>query len=213
MKIKYTFDINDEPHTSVSTGKRQATITYTGPRFLYVEVCSELEKALVVVHSTDSEPDLDTALERLSAIDSRSIIEIDGSQQPLVASIISGFYSLEIPDYEEELPNGTVYKHAHCDTPDISEIFNIHSMKFDIEKKDFVEYLYHVIPTTKDDMVVAVEMILEKVEAALADPLKGFTDEEVAALNTYKDQLNAYITDIETHDHWKIDFPFCSTPY
>ena len=208
MIINHTFKINDEPLSSKSTGIRSATLKYTGSKFIYAEVCNATKKFQTVVHWAE-QPELDSAKSKNSDITTRTIVEVDASKLPLLASIISDRYELTVDDYTETLSDGTLYEYKYSTPAALAEIFDIHNLKFDIQKGDIEEYRYITIGASKDEFIQSVSTIVDRVAQSLLE--NQFSSDEITAISQYKTDLESVITKVNAGiPHWKIPYPTCS---
>lgn len=208
MNKVHKFTINDEPFVDVSTGKRQATLVYKGGRYVYAEICTETGKIQAPVHTSD-EPEMETALERLTLMDTRKIIEIDANINPIAAAIIlDSFYTLEIPNYEEVLPSGQTYTHEYSDTAKLGDIYKITDLIFDLEKNDF-DYTYDINNVSDQDFVQSIDAQLEYIQQQLTE--NTYSDAQMNEIDAFKQELldlkAAYDGSVK---HWKVGFPSCS---
>lgn len=209
MNKVHTFNINDEPFVNVSTGKRQATLIYKGPRYVYAELDIELEKIQAPVHASE-EPELEAAEERLTIDPTRKIICIDADENPIAAAIIwgSSCYTLGIPTYKETLPDGNEYVYDYGEEPHLDDIFDIKNMIFIDEKNDF-DYTYDINNVTDEDFIESVENVLTYIEDQLKQ--NSYSESQMTEINEFKSKLVAIK---ESYDgsvkHWKFEFPTCS---
>jgi hypothetical protein len=208
MNKIHTFVINDEPLIDKSTGLRTATLIYKGGRFVYAEVCTETGKIQAPVHTSD-EPEMQVALERLTLMDTRKIIVIDADVNPVAAAIIEDcHYSLEIPNYVEDLPNGKQFVYEYSDAVKLGEIYDIPNMAFDLEKNDF-NYRYMINDITDEEYIQSIDAQLTFIDDQLLE--NSYTDSQMVKINDFKQSLldlkSTYDGSIK---HWKIQFPTCS---
>lgn len=210
MRKQVTFYINDEPLVATATEKRQATITYDGPRYLYVEYCSDECCVMAPVHQSE-EPELEVAEERRTIDECRSIIEIDARDNVFtVCAFMPTMYKLSIPDYTETLPDGTEYTYEYNDDPTLDDIYDMKNMKFDPETKDFKEWLYDINDISDEEFIQSID---DAIASANDDINDGFVDEsdlpKMAAHITELEQLKEdYTTGIYGPvPHWKLGFP------
>jgi hypothetical protein len=214
MRIEKQIRINDEPWGGVDTGKRSATLVYKGPKYVYLEYDAVTDKVQQLTHISESEPDMEGALEKLTPIEGRSIIEIDAVENIIAASYFWDIYELTVEDYVEQLENGETYTYTYS-SPNgkLSEIFDFNKMTWDLENNDYDEYKFMVAPVTDAEMLVSVDMILEKVQDSLENNTSlSSTDRE--AIEVFEVALNKFKTDMALGvENWKMAFPICSVPY
>lgn len=209
MNKVHTFDINDEPFVNVSTGKRQATLIYKGPRYVYAELDIELKRIQAPVHASE-EPELEIAEERLTQEPTRKIICIDADENPIAAAIIWGTssYTLEIPKYVEELSDGTEYVYDYGEDPSLDDIFDLKNMDFNFEENDF-EYTYDINDVSDEDFIQSVDYILEHIAIQLKE--NSYSPSQLTEINDFKAKVTAIKENYDgSIKHWKFEFPTCS---
>jgi len=212
MRIEKEYIINDEPWISTSTGKRKINLIYTGPQFLYAEV-DNLSHVLAITHICDSGPELQIAMEKLTPIEGRSIVQIDAAKSTLAASHFWNCYKFSIENYVENLPNGQTYTHTYSEEPQLSEIYDFNKMDFDKNKADFVEYKFITAPVTDSVMLESIDTIISKVNLAKTEN-QSLTSENKVELDKYISDLNKFKSDMASGiPNWKMPFPTCSIPY
>lgn len=206
MRKQVTFYINDEPLVATATEQRQATITYEGPRYLYVEYCSEEQTVTAPVHMSD-EPEMEAAEERRTQLDCRSIIEIDAQNDGIFTHCVymPTMYRLSIPDYTETLPNGDEYTYEYPDDPSLDDIYDLKNMTFDPETKDFI-WIYDVNDITEEEFIESIDDALSSINDDIDEGI--FDADDMVKVNEYKAALTEFK---ESYDgsikHWKLEFP------
>ena len=210
MRKQVTFYINDEPLLATATEQRQATLTWDGPRYLYVEYCSDEECVMAPVHWSE-EPEPEEAEERRTMDECRQIIELDVHENLFAMCVFMPTdYRMTVPDYTETLPDGTVYSFEYPDDPNLDDVYDIKNMKFDPTTKDFKEWLYDVNDISDEEFVESIDGALVSIQDDIDD---GFIDEsDMTTVNEYIAKLNelkeSYTTGVYGPvQHWKIDFP------
>lgn len=210
MKKTVTFYINDEPLSPTATEQRQATIKYDGPRYLYLEYCTDEECVMAPVHWSE-EPELEVAEERRTIDDCRVILELDAQDTVFpIAVMLNTTYKMTIDNYTETLPDGEVYTFEYPEDPDLDSIYDIKNMRFNPETKDYDEWLYDVNDVTDEEFLESIDGALQSVNDDIDEG--EFTEEEMVAVNAYKAELNQlkidYVTGIYGPvPHWKLGFP------
>lgn len=213
MRIKQEIIINDEPWIAEATGKRTATLTYNGPRYVYLEYDTERDEVMALAHISESTPDMEGALEKLTPLDTRIMLEIDAEERLIIAAHFWDIYTLEVEKYVEELADGSTYTYEYNETPKLGEIFSFHNIVWDAEKNDFETYPFVVSATTDKDMEESVNVITEKIKNALVENT-ALTDEEKSGLNDYLKKLAKFKKNLSSGiEHWKMEFPICNIPY
>lgn len=212
MQIEKEYIINDEPWISTATGIRKINLVYKGPRYLYAEV-DHLNKVQVITHISDTVSDMAAALEKLTPIEGRSIVEIDAEQATLAASYFWSSYSFSLDDYVENLSNGQTYTYNYSDPPLLTDIYDFNKMTFDKSKKDFTDYKFVVAPVSDSEMIASIDSLISKIELAKIENTL-LTSSDLTELDRYIANLNQFKTDMSAGiEHWKMPFPICSIPY
>jgi hypothetical protein len=213
MRIEQQIRINDEPWVAEDNGVRTATLVYTGPRYVYLEYDTVTGRVQQLAHISESESDMEGALERLSQFEDRAMAEVDALERIIVAAHFWHGYQLQVANYVEELENGETYTYEyHSPDAKLGEIFDFNNMTWDQEKNDFNEYKFYANPVTQENMLESIEMILEKVEESLSNTNISESDREIIAV--YKTELIKFRTDMGLGvECWKMAFPVCSVPY
>jgi len=186
MKKVFTIDINDEPLIQTSTGKRQATITYTGGRYVYTEVCMLINKTYALVHASDTntEEDEQIAQERLTQQEGRVILLIDAEENPITACIITDQYTMKVDNYAEELPNGTTWTYDYPQDPGLRDIFDIINATFDPETKNY-GYKYIDFGSTTEQFIESIDDMIKVID----DAVEEYTEEELVKIMQYREDL------------------------
>lgn len=214
MKIEKQIRINDEPWSAANTGKRTATLVYNGPKYLYLEYDSVTDKVLQPTHIAEFATDLAGALEKLTPIEGRSIVEINAEISIIAASYFWDNYELTVADYEENLENGETYTYAYT-SPNVKlgEIFDFPKMTWGLETGDFDEYKFMLPPVSESEMTESIDLILGKVQDSLANSTvlsaadRNSIDIYIIAMNKFKADMASGV------ESWKMAFPICSVAY
>jgi hypothetical protein len=213
MRIEQQIRINDEPWVAEDNGIRKATLIHTGPRYIYLEYDTVTGKIQQMMHLSESESDMETALSRMTPTENRAIAEVDALERIIVASHFWHGYQLKVEDYVEELENGETYTYKyHSPDAKLGEIFDFNNMVWNQEKNDFNEYKFYANPVTEEDMLKSIEMILVKVQASLDGT--DISDQDKVTIAAYKTALIKFKTDMALGvESWKMAFPVCTVPY
>jgi hypothetical protein len=191
MKKVFTIDINDEPLIQTSTGKRQATITYTGKRYVYTEVCMLINKTYALVHASDTntEEDAQIAHERLTQEEGRVIMLIDAEENPITACIITDQYTMTVDNYVEELPNGTTWTYDYPEDPGLRDIFDIINATFDPETKNY-SYKYLDAEITDEEFIASIDDMIKVIDETTE--LNEYTEEELPKIAVFREELESF---------------------
>jgi hypothetical protein len=191
MKKVFTIDINDEPLIQTSTGQRQATITYTGKRYVYTEVCMLINKTYALVHASDTntEEDEQIAQNRLTQEEGRVIMLIDAEENPITACIITDQYTMTVDNYVEELPNGNTWTYDYPQDPGLRDIFDIINATFDPETKNY-SYKYLEQGVTDEEFIKSIDDMIKVIDETME--LNEYTDEELPKITAYRAELENF---------------------
>lgn len=212
MRIEKIIDINDEPFSATSTGKRKVKVLYNGPRYIYLEV-DELSTVQAVMHSSENMPESHIASQKLTPIPGREVIELDADKTTIAACHFWNSYTLEVEDYSETLPNGKIYSFEYSDQPLIGEIWDFNRMKWNSSKKDFDTYKFLECPVSQQQILESCDLIQSKVQIAVVEN-GTLTADQRSSLNDYIIQVNQFKADVNSGiKHWKLPFPVCDIPY
>lgn len=186
MKKVFTININNEPLIQTSTGKRQATIIYTGKRYVYTEVCMLINKTYALVHASDTntEEDEQIAHERLTQEEGRVIMLIDAEENPITACIITDQYTMTVDNYVEELPNGTTWTYDYPEDTGLRDVFDIINATFDPETKNY-SYNYIDFGSSTAEFIASIDGMIKVVD----DAVDEFTEEELVKMMQYRGEL------------------------
>lgn len=214
MKVTKQIRINDEPWSAADTGKRTATLVYTGPKYLYLEYCGVTDKVLTLTHFTESSPDLAGALEKLTPIEGRSIVEINAETSTIAAAYFWDHYELIVADYVEKLENGETYTYAYSSpSPKLGEIFDFYKMTWGLETGDFDEYKFMLPACSESEMLESINTIIAKIQDSLANNT-SLTDAERNSITVYIGELNKFKADMAAGvESYKMGFPICTVAY
>jgi len=214
MRIVKQIRINDEPWSAADTGKRTATLIYQGPTYLYLEYDGATDKVLQLTHISESAPDLAGALEKLTPIEGRSIVEINAETSTTAACYFLDRYELIVTDYVEKLENGETYTYAYSSpSPKLGEIFDFYKMTWGLETGDFDEYKFMVAPVSESEMTESINSILVKVQDSLANNT-ALSASDRTSIEAYIVALNKFKADMAAGvESYKMAFPICSIPY
>lgn len=191
MKKVFTIDINDEPLIQTSTGKRQATITYTGKRYVYAEVCMLINKTYALVHASDTntKEDAQIAHERLTQEEGRVIMLIDAEENPITACIITDQYTMTVDNYTEVLPNGTTWTYDYPQDPGLRDIFDIINATFDPETKNY-RYKYLDAGITDEEFIASIDDMIKVIDETTE--LNEYTEGELPKIAVFREELESF---------------------
>jgi hypothetical protein len=194
MKKVFTIDINDEPLIQTSTGKRQATVTYTGKRYVYTEVCMLINKTYALVHASDTntEEDEQIAQERLTQQEGRVIMLIDAEENPITVCVITDEYTMKVDNYTEELSNGDTWTYEYPSDLGLRDIFDIINATFDPETKNY-GYKYIDFGSNTEEYIASIDDMIKVVD----DAVEEYTEEDLVKMMQYREDLVTFRDSID----------------
>ena len=209
MNKSFNIAMPNKPYVEdFSEGKVQAA-TYTGPRYLKVQYHNDTKYIANIINEGDTMEDLN---EGPSAVmENHTSTVIDADSDTLVAAYLNNMYETgEVADYSEDLgttdANGDAetWEYVWNDNGVIHQIYLQGTAKFENNAVVAPEFRTHAI--TRDSFNETVTNQIDQCTAELARD-DVYTDDEKAAITTYKTWLEGISTKYAAVDHWKIPFP------
>lgn len=128
----FTYALTDEYLSQTDELKRIGTWTYTGPDKLWIFIDKETKKIKSRFHYTERDNGADTPTPH----DSLKIF-IDATVNPLIASMIHNEVNYaELPQFEETLPDGSIYAYPDPVAPD--HTYELTEIQYDEGTQQFV---------------------------------------------------------------------------
>ena len=209
MNKSFNIAMPNKPYVEdFSEGKVQAA-TYTGPRYLKVQYHNDTKYIANIINEGDTMEDLN---EGPSAVmENHTSTVIDADSDTLVAAYLNNMYETgEVADYSEDLgttdDNGDAetWEYVWNDNGVIHQIYLQGTAKFENNAVVAPEFRSHAI--TRDSFNETITNQIDQCTAELARD-DVYTDDEKAAITTYKTWLEGISTKYAAVDHWKIPFP------
>ena len=209
MNKSFNIAMPNKPYVEdFSEGKVQAA-TYTGPRYLKVQYHNDTKYIANIINEGDTMEDLN---EGPSAVmENHTSTVIDADSETLVAAYLTNAYETgEVADHSEDLGttdatgDAETWEYVWNDNGVIHQIYLQGTAKFENNAVVAPEFRTHAI--TRDSFNETVTNQIDQCTAELARD-DVYTDDEKAAITTYKTWLEGISTKYAAVDHWKIPFP------
>lgn len=202
MSKQFTITIPNEPFVTDTSEGKTVTCEYYGPKYVLISIDSNN-----VVQTHEGFFDSADEYKPDQYKDHRFTYHlIDAHAHPLHISLITNKYSNEnIDNYEETLPDGTVYNYDYADdTGILDQIYNRWcKYTYDPSTDTFSDLEFFEMPPREE----WAKSIQSNIDLANAVDRSKQTDE----INTAIDEFISFFQNIDTTysgvKHWKIPFP------
>ena len=209
MNKSFNIAMPNKPYVEDFSENKVQAATYTGPRYLKVQYHNDTKYIANIINEGDTMEDLN---EGPSAVmEGHTSTVIDADSDTLVAAYLNNMYETgEVADYSEDLgttdDNGDAetWEYVWNDNGVIHQIYLQGTAKFENNAVVAPEFRTHAI--TRDSFNETVTNQIDQCTAELARD-DVYTDDEKAAITTYKTWLEGISTKYAAVDHWKIPFP------
>lgn len=218
MEKTFTWNRPDEPYVNSSTGTRTIDITYTGPRYLLVELDPKLGTGSCIRSSEDeNDPILDASN---LAHNQWEYVIVDAEELPALACSLTLAYKHPDPnDWTETLTDADgeefVFEHTYDETTGVIDhetagLNGGYTYNFNLKTWEGPEYREHMVSATdfengRLDMISQMQNRLDNKETL------GYTAEQIESITNYKEYLESVPTKYADIPHWKlpslIDYP------
>jgi hypothetical protein len=202
MRKFFTFKISDEPYKTTTNLNKTVDAIYIGPKFLALCVHMPSGEIRYVARSGETEADLEMSHLVDDDVETEFIV-LDASVNTFEAAYLTGNYEHNpIPDYVEQLPDGSTYTYAWSGGG-ITQ--NYYGQDLFYRNGEFTTPRFREHAVTKESVYEGSKLVANRITQSLSD--NDYTAEERAALEEYRDWLNNLETTYQNADHWKIPFP------
>lgn len=195
----FTYDLADAYLYQTNDLKKVGTWTYKGPRYMWIFVDNNTKKIISRFHYTERDNGAD-----VPSPEGQTKVLVDADVNPIIASLIHNEwdYGKDLPQYEEELPDGS--KYGHCDPCAPDHTYELTEIEYDIENGEFVKPF-----PWKKPHVTWEEIIIWRNSALASSDLqvKLAMPNMVEAWEEYRQKLRDLPAIFAGVDPWKIPFP------
>lgn len=209
MNKSFNIPMPNKPYVNDFSDNNVHAATYIGPRYLKVQYHNETKYIANIINEGDSMADLDDGPS--AVMENHTSTVIDADTDTLVAAYLTNAYETgEVADYSEDLgttdANGDAetWEYVWNDNGVIHQIYLQGTAKFENNAVVAPEFRAHAI--TRDSFNETVTNQIDQCTAELARD-DTYTDDEKAAITSYKTFLEGISTKYAAVDHWKIPFP------
>jgi len=209
MNKSFNIPMPNKPYVNDFSDNNVHAATYIGPRYLKVQYHNETKYIANIINEGDTMADLEDGPSAVMENHTSTIIDAD--TDTLVAAYLTNAYETgEVADYSEDLgttdANGDAetWEYVWNDNGVIHQIYLQGTAKFENNAVVAPEFRAHAI--TRDSFNETITNQIDQCTAELARD-DVYTDDEKAAITTYKTFLEGISTKYAAVDHWKIPFP------
>ena len=209
MNKSFNIPMPNKPYVNDFSDNNVHAATYIGPRYLKVQYHNETKYIANIINEGDTMADLEDGPS--AVMENHTSTVIDADSDTLVAAYLTNAYETgEVADHSEDLgttdANGDAetWEYVWNDNGVIHQIYLQGTAKFENNAVVAPEFRAHAI--TRDSFNETVTNQIDQCTAELARD-DTYTDDEKAAITTYKTFLEGISTKYAAVDHWKIPFP------
>lgn len=209
MNKSFNIPMPNKPYVDDFSENKVQAATYTGHRYLKVQYNNDTKYIANVINDGDSMDDLNEG--PAAVMEGHTSTVIDADSDTLVAAYLTNAYETgEVADHSEDLgttdANGDAetWEYVWNDNGVIHQIYLQGTAKFENNAVVAPEFRTHAI--TRDSFNETITNQIDQCTAELARD-DVYTDDEKAAITTYKTFLEGISTKYAAVDHWKIPFP------
>lgn len=210
MNKTFTWTRPDEPNKADATGSRTIDITYTGFRYLLVELDPKLGTGAAIRMSDDiNDPMLDASS---MTHNQWEYVVVDAEQHPALACALTQEYTHEDPnDWSETLTdadgNTFTWEHSYNETTGVidEETDGLHGgYKYNFVTQQWTGPTYQIHSLSQDEWLEGMQSQIVALQAALD---RGtLTEDQTQEVTAYKAWLEDAPRLYDGIDHWKIPF-------
>ena len=209
MNKSFNIAMPNKPYVEDFSENKVQAATYTGHRYLKVQYANDTKYIANIINEADSMEDLEAG--PAAVMEGHTSTVIDADSDTLVAAYLNNMYDTgEVADYSEDLgttdANGDAetWEYVWNDNGVIHQIYLQGTAKFENNAVVAPEFRTHAV--TRDSFNETITNQIDQCTAELARD-DVYTDDEKAAITTYKTWLEGISTKYAAVDHWKIPFP------
>ena len=210
MNKSFNIAMPNKPYVEDFSESKVQAATYTGPRYIKVQYDNASGYIRNIIADGDTLEECNEA--DAAVMEGHTSTVIDADSETLVAAYLNNAYTTgDVADYTEDLgttdANGdaeTWTYYWNDETGCIHQIYLQGTAKFENNAVTAPEFRAHAI--TRDSFN---ETVTKQIADATAELARDgvYTDDEKAAITTYKTFLEGIASKYAAVDHWKIPFP------
>lgn len=203
--------LTDEPYVDTTALNKTHPATYTGPKYVKVQIDMESGYAEKVIFGTDDLNEM-TSFDGYAKEPGKTYTVIDGTVNPFEAAYMTGMYDTGVvEDYSEDI--GTTDDEGNPETwnyvwEDNRGMIGQQYMGLDLKfvNGSWVRPRFRVHALTRESFLASLNVQINSITAALAKENSTLSDADRAKLETYKTWLQNVPTKYAGVKHWKIPF-------
>lgn len=195
----FTYDMPDAYLHQTSALNKTGTWTYKGPRYMWIFADAETKKVISRFHYTEADNGAD-----VPQPNGQIKILVDANVNPDIASLLHNEwdYGVDLPQYTEELPDGSFYGHSDPQAPD--HTYELTEIQYDVETSSFIKpYAWKQPHVTWAELLVWRNTALENTDSKM----RTCPAEKLEAWQAYRQKLRDIPAVFEGVDPWKVPFP------
>lgn len=217
MAIEFEVKLPDEPFKETYELGKTVKVSYAGPRFIVISVCSNTKQVHTFEGLYDSAAEANLGDYNQ---DGKEFYLMDAQKHPLEACFITNFYTNEkVDDYEETLPCESKWVYQYDASGVLGNIFANVMPTYDSEKDEFSSLELLKPAFSKEEFLEIHQGRIKELESDLAafkpvEENENITPEDEEKIFAPKREYLEWLKSVETVyaevDHWKI--PYKSPP-
>lgn len=213
MKKTFTAVLPDEPYKTTTLMNNTVECTYDGPRYLLLRIVAETG----AIYCIDEEEE---TLERIEAwkiephrleAEGHYQVVLDAMEHTWEAAHVTGYYTHEaFDDPVFTNPDGSTWTYHYDDNAcAVEQPYYVNDMFYEKDTNSWRRPRYRTHAVAKRDFWNGVKTQIETYSSVVSGSHieKGYTAEQIAAVQTHLDWLLTCEEKFKDVDHWKIPFP------
>lgn len=202
MQKVFEIEYPDGPYKDTYDLKNTITATYSGKRYLVIEITNSEIRAIKAQSDILDE----ISMEEYQDEGDKSFVLIDADEHTWEAAYITGEYTHEkLENYTETLPDGQTYEYQHNDGI-FSNYFVTDDLQYNIEEKKFYRPRERLHMVSREDFFNGLKEHIKKIDTWLQNN-RNVASEDKQRLKDFRSWLEKAPNVFDKIDHWKISFP------
>lgn len=203
MTHEFEFVYPDGPYKTTTDAALTATISYTGPRYILLEIHPNGDFSLVGGNTIKSA--LESQITNMNQTLAYRILDV--TEHPVEVCYLTKEYTHEeLPEIVKVLPNDKEFRY-NWGTKIIEEVIDQNSITWDVNNDQITSAEFRVHPLTTAEVIQGFLNQADRIEAVLADPIEPMPAEDVEILNDHIAWLRAWGTTYDGFEHWEVPYP------